>query len=353
ETHLPKTEQPTEENGYNYFGSTAPSEWYNEEGRLVRASTVPTDFIKEKLGDRNYYGIFTVGANNYDVTFRFLADGECKLTVTIPSGVIPTLPELLKSGYTLTSWTLGEETNYDPGSPLVVGNETENVDIYAVYTPNTYKITFDFGYNKTEAEQTFGEALSLPEVIERAGYTFVGWFTLANGEGEQLTDGANFMTDENVTYYAFYTPIEITPPSEFPVVPVIVISAVVLLIVGGAVWFFILRRRKENEPIPVTPADAPVPSAISTVTAKIVKTRYTDEEIEKIVAATAETHLLTNRELEVFCELLKGKKQSEIGYYLGISISTVKDNAGRIYGKLGVANKDELFIKVDSKLRKS
>jgi len=125
------------------------------------------------------------------------------------------------------------------------------------------------------------------------------------------------------------------------------------LIVGGAVWFFILRRRKENEPIPVTPTDAPVPSAISTVTAKIVKTRYTDEEIEKIVAATAETHLLTNRELEVFCELLKGKKQSEIGYYLGISISTVKDNAGRIYGKLGVANKDELFIKVDSKLRKS
>ena len=351
ETHLPKTEQPTEENGYNYFGSTAPSEWYNEEGRLVRASTVPTDFIKEKLGDRNYYGIFTVGANNYDVTFRFLADGECKLTVTIPSGVIPTLPELLKSGYTLTSWTLGEETNYDPGSPLVVGNETENVDIYAVYTPNTYKITFDFGYNKTEAEQTFGEALSLPEVIERAGYTFVGWFTLANGEGEQLTDGASFMTDENVTYYAFYEPIAVTLPSEFPTAFVIVISAVLLLMSGGAVWFFIYNKKKKAE----AEAQAAQMAANSEAAAeqKIVKTRYTDEEIEKIVAATAETHLLTNRELEVFCELLKGKKQSEIGYYLGISISTVKDNAGRIYGKLGVANKDELFIKIDSKLRKS
>ena len=93
--------------------------------------------------------------------------------------------------------------------------------------------------------------------------------------------------------------------------------------------------------------------ALRSAEQKIVKTRYTDEEIEKIVAATAETHLLTHRELEVFCELLKGKKQSEIGYYLGISISTVKDNAGRIYGKLGVANKDELFIKIDSKLRMS
>ena len=225
------------------------------------------------------------------------------------------------------------------------------MDIYAVYTPNTYKITFDFGYNKTEAEQTIGEALSLPEVIERAGYTFVGWFTLANGEGEQLTDGASFMTDENVTYYAFYEPIAVTLPSEFPTAFVIVISAVLLLMSGGAVWFFIYNKKKKAE----AEAQAAQMAANSQAAAeqKIVKTRYTDEEIEKIVAATAETHLLTNRELEVFCELLKGKKQSEIGYYLGISISTVKDNAGRIYGKLGVANKDELFIKIDSKLRKS
>ena len=353
ETHLPKTEQPTEENGYNYFGSTAPSEWYNDEGHLVHAPTVSTDFIKEKLGDKNYYGTFTVGANNHDVTFRFFADGEWKHTVTVPSGVIPTLPDLLKTGYTLTSWTLGEEMNYDQGSPLVVGNETENVDIYAVYTPNIYKVTFDFGYNQTEATQTFGEALSLPEVIERTGYTFVGWFTLADGKGEKLTDGANFMTAENVTYYAFYEPIVVTPPSEFPTVPVIIVSVVILLIAGGAVCFIILRRKKAQQAAKeATEATAADVTPVAPAEPRIVKTRYTDEEIDRIIEGTKEAQMLTDRELDVFRELLKGKKQSEISYYLGITVNTVKDYAGRVYAKFGVANKNALFEIIDSKLSK-
>jgi len=267
--------------------------------------------------------------------------------------VIPTLPDLLKTGYTLTSWTLGEEMNYDQGSPLVVGNETENVDIYAVYTPNIYKVTFDFGYNQTEATQTFGEALSLPEVIERTGYTFVGWFTLADGKGEKLTDGANFMTAENVTYYAFYKPIVVTPPSEFPTVPVIIVSVVILLIAGGAVCFIILRRKKAQQAAKeATEATAADVTPVAPAEPRIVKTRYTDEEIDRIIEGTKEAQMLTDRELEVFRELLKGKKQSEIGYYLGITVNTVKDYAGRVYAKFGVANKNALFEIIDSKLSK-
>ena len=85
----------------------------------------------------------------------------------------------------------------------------------------------------------------------------------------------------------------------------------------------------------------------------IVKTRYTDDEIERILREVDEVQLLTERERDVFCELLKGRKQSEIGYYLGISVPYVKDNAGRIYGKFGVANKNELFEKIASKMQKS
>ena len=160
------------------------------------------------------------------------------------------------------------------------------------------------------------------------------------------------MTAENVTYYAFYEPIVVTPPSEFPTVPVIIVSVFILLIAGGAVWFFILRRRKENEPIPVTPTDAPVPSAVSTVTAKIVKTRYTDEEIDRVIQDTKEVQKLTDRELDVFRELLKGKKQSEISYYLGITVNTVKEYTRKVYSRLGVSNKEELFELIDSKLRR-
>ena len=339
ETHNPKSEMPTEENGYNFFGSEAPEEWY-EEGQILHGPVISTDNVKEKLGDRNYYGTFTVGANNQDVTFRFFADGECRHTVTLPSGVAPDLPELQKSGYTLTSWKLAENFDYGENRPFIIGNKTESVDIYAVYTPNTYTVTFDFGYNTTEALQVYGEALALPEAIDRSGYKFIGWFTASDGEGEQLTDGALFTTAENVTYFAYYH-------KSFPVLPIVLVTVFALF---AAIGLVIYRRRRSALVPPAVPIEQPTEN--TEAVPRIVKTRYTDEEIEKIVAATDETNLLTNRELEVFRELLKGRKQSEIGYYLGISISTVKDNSGRIYSKFGVANKSELFEMIDSKLRK-
>ena len=350
ETHLPKTEEPTEENGYNYFGSTVPSEWYNGEGHLVHAPTVSTDFIKEKLGNRNYYGTFTVGANHHDVTFKFFAEDECKHTATLPSGVIPTLPALTKAGHTLTSWTLAEDADFQSDRYFIVGNKTESVNFYAVFTPNTYTVTFDFSYNQTETKQTFGEALALPKAIERSGYTFIGWFTSPDGKGERLEDGAAYSHAGDATYYAFYEPVAVTPPSKFSTIHLIIISAVLLLLAGVAAWFFIYNKEKKAK------AEAQVVQVASSaevvVEQKIVKTRYTDEEIDRIIVGTKEAQLLTDRELEVFRELLKGKKQSEIGYYLGITVPTVKDNAGRIYSKFGVSSKNELFEKVDSKLSK-
>ena len=300
----------------------------------------------------NRYGIFRAGNNAHsDTIYRFLVDGEVKDTVTVGYGEIPTLPEYRKDGYTFDRWQFADGRDYINDTLLFVGGGSDYVDLYAFWIPNTYEVTFISGEMQQKVNCDFGLPISFPEALEKDGYTFVGWFTLPDGKGERLTDDALYSHVGDTTYYAFYTPIEITPPSEFPVVPVIVISAILLLMSGSAVWFFIYNKKKKAE----AEAQAAQMAANSEAAAeqKIVKTRYTDEEIEKIVAATAETHLLTNRELEVFCELLKGKKQSEIGYYLGISISTVKDNAGRIYGKLGVANKDELFIKIDSKLRKS
>jgi len=280
------------------------------------------------------------------VTFKFFSDGECRHTVTIPSGEIPEIPEIIKTGYTLTGWTLGKETPYDASRALIIGNETESVDLHAVYVPNTYTVTFDFGYDRTEKAQTFGEALDLPEASERSGYTFVGWFTMEDGKGEQLTNGASFMSAENVTYYAYYR------ETGSVLSTVLICLGAVILVVGGTAWFFIGRKKKkavtESE---ATQAAAETAQSVPTEQ-RIVKTRYTDEEIDRIVNSTNEAQLLTERELEVFRELLKGKKQSEIGYYLGITVPTVKDNAGRIYSKFGVSNKNALFELIDSKISK-
>jgi len=120
------------------------------------------------------------------------------------------------------------------------------------------------------------------------------------------------------------------------------------LCAGGVVVVFLgvialsLRKKKtvatSSESPPQEQESAPI----------IVLTRYTQEQIHAVTEALPQTQRLTPRELEVFQELLMGKKQSEIAYDLGISVPTVKDNARRIYDKLEVQNKNELFIKAQS-----
>ncbi len=343
---------PSEANQYCYFTeSKHTGDPYEHLGGSVQ---IDISVLEGVWGYRfdNRHGIFYAGNNAHsDTTYRFFVDGEVKDTVTVSYGEIPDLPEYQKDGYTFDRWQFDDGCDYNHDTSLFVGGGSEFMDLFAHWIPNTYEVTFVSGEMQKKVNCDFGLPISFPEAFEKDGYTFSGWFTLPDGKGERLADDAAYAYVGDTTYYAFYEPIAVTLPSEFPTAFVIVISAVLLLMAGGAVWFFIYNKKKKAEAEAQAAQMAANSEAVSEQ--KIVKTRYTDEEIEKIVAATAETHLLTNRELEVFCELLKGKKQSEIGYYLGISISTVKDNAGRIYGKLGVANKDELFIKIDSKLRKS
>ena len=192
----------------------------------------------------NRYGIFRAGNNAHsDTIYRFLVDGEVKDTVTVGYGEIPTLPEYRKDGYTFDRWQFADGRDYITDTLLFVGGGSDYVDLYAFWIPNTYEVTFVSGEMQRKVSCDFGLPISFPEALEKDGYTFVGWFTLPDGKGERLTDDALYSHVGDTTYYAFYTPIEITPPSEFPVVPVIVISAVALLIVGGAVWFFILRKK--------------------------------------------------------------------------------------------------------------
>ncbi len=306
-----KSEQPTEENGYNYFGSTAPVEWYNEEGHLVHAPTVSTEIIKEKLGVRNYYGTFTVGANNHDVTYKFFADSECKESVALPSGVAPTMPTFEKTGYSLTTWTLAD-FDYQADRPFIVGNETGSVDIHAVFVPNTYKVTFDFGEAKTEIDQTYDRTLSLPETLDRYGYTFKGWFTSEDGSGKAIEDGAIFKNAGDITYYAFYE-------KSFPTATVLIVAFGVLLTGGLAALAVIVFRRKHHY--------VPVPIAVPEGQAK----------------QAPDTSMLSPREKEVLELLLEGKQRNEIATMLYISENTVKKQITSIYSKLGVATRNELF----------
>lgn len=77
----------------------------------------------------------------------------------------------------------------------------------------------------------------------------------------------------------------------------------------------------------------------------VVKAWFTKSEIETILTSFPKAQTMTGREVEVFTEMLEGKRQKEIAYDLGIEITTVKDFYRKIYDKLESANKDDLLKK--------
>ncbi len=309
---IPRSESPDEENGFNFFGSSAPAEWYVGE-HLLHAPTISTGVIKEKLGERNYHGTFTVGANNHDVTYKFFADGVCKETIVRPSGVAPTIPVFEKTGYTLTTWKL-DDLDYRSDRPFIVGNATASVDIHAVFVPNTYTVTFDFGNaQSTSVQQVYGAALAFPEAPERYNYTFKGWFTAKDGAGERLTADEPFANAGDITYYAFYE-------KNFPIL-ILTVVIVGALLAGGLIVLAIITYKRRHH---FAPAVVTGEGAAGSKNAP-------------------DTSMLSPREKEVLALLLEGKQRNEIAVILYVSENTVKKQITSIYAKLGVTTRSELF----------
>ena len=141
-------------------------------------------------------------------------------------------------------------------------------------------------------------------------------------------------------------------PPRFPLLPIVLLSVAVSVLGVVCVLLLFRRNRKEREPIPAVSDAVPAEGTATVPPPIIVRMRYTDEEIDRILRDTEEVNLLTDRELDVLRELLKGRKQSEIAYYLGITVNTVKEYTRKVYGKLGVGSKNELFERIDGRHRK-
>ncbi len=121
-----------------------------------------------------------------------------------------------------------------------------------------------------------------------------------------------------------------------------------LALVLAAVAFVLCRQRKTA---PAGKHAAVTEAATASEKRVVIMTRYDDVQIDRFIALVPQTGTLTARELEVLREALRGKKQSEVAYYLGIGVTTVKDFYRKIYTKLNVDNKEGLFILVDQVLK--
>ncbi|MGG2053615.1 InlB B-repeat-containing protein [Lysinibacillus pakistanensis] len=121
---------------------------------------------------------------------------------------------LERAGYTFKGWNTqadGKGTPYTENVTFSMGKE--NVTLYAEWTKNpTYTVTYDANgatggqvpqdHNEYE-ENEMVTVQSNSGKLTRAGYTFKGWNTQADGKGTPYTENVTFsMGKENVTLYA-------------------------------------------------------------------------------------------------------------------------------------------------------
>lgn len=178
------------------------------------------DYPNLSVGDIPYQSIFDVTNSLTNLSSsgsETVQYGNVYAAVLIPADGynLPDSITVKVDGSTVTGYV------YDPSTGQIVINAsavTGDIEITASGTPRTYTITFDMqggsgGTPSIDATYTLGLASITPPT--RAGYTFGGYYTEANGAGEQYYsyDGNSEKTYDrtsDLTLYAKWTPMEYT-----------------------------------------------------------------------------------------------------------------------------------------------
>jgi uncharacterized repeat protein (TIGR02543 family) len=124
-------------------------------------------------------------------------------TDNLPTALTPNA--FTRAGYSFSGWNSlanGSGTGYSDGSTYPF---TASVTLYAQWTPDpSYTVTFNSnGGAGTMAAETDNLPTALtPNVFTRAGYSFSGWNSLANGSGTGYSDGSTYPFTSSATLYA-------------------------------------------------------------------------------------------------------------------------------------------------------
>ncbi len=122
-----------------------------------------------------------------------------------------------RTGYTFSKWNTksdGTGTSYTAGSSCSSSSTNKgHRTLYAIWTANTYTVTFDRQSGTGgdgSATATYDSNLPTITPPTRTGYTFQGYYTSANGQGSKYynADGTGNYTwrrTSGITLYAYWT----------------------------------------------------------------------------------------------------------------------------------------------------
>ncbi len=193
-----------------------------------RESTVSTTITlpqTDSLSNKIYEAIWSdVAAPEYTVTYNY--DGGDVATANktkFTKFESFTLNEPVKEGYTFTGWT-GTDVTTETKPYTVPTGVRHNLEFTAHYRKNAYSVAFDINTDDTNVSGSMSLVAGLEydtnynltaNAFARTGYTFGGWNTQADGQGNDYTNQGEFnnLTVEDggtATLYAKWNPTQYT-----------------------------------------------------------------------------------------------------------------------------------------------
>ena len=147
ESGLITLKDPTKE-GYTFAG------WFNGEQLIttIDSNTLENISLTAKWTVNSYKLTFDVDGNLTEKTFKY---GESVTAIENPT----------KVGHTFTGWS----------KEIPVKMPANDLYVSATWTVNSYKITFDVDGNLTEKTFKYGETVVAIENPTKVGHTFAGW----------------------------------------------------------------------------------------------------------------------------------------------------------------------------------
>lgn len=201
--HFTSVDFPDYATGYTGHESTG---WYTlpEGGERI---TVYTEFTEDTT-------IYAQWRLPFVITFDLNYEGAPAATkLTADRGKLAALPKTpTREGYAFVNWyTVAAETG---GSIVRVSKiYSEDTTVYARWRKTTFEVTFDLNYEGSaepaKSNAANGKLTALPENPVREGYTFDGWFTLAEG-GTAITLTQTYTADTTVYAHWTKTTIDVT-----------------------------------------------------------------------------------------------------------------------------------------------
>lgn len=204
--------------GYTFKGwYTSPSggtQVYDAEGHCTNEGTYWSDQRWVYRGNVTLYAQWT--PYTYSVSYNANGGSGTPGTQTKTHDKDLTLSNTrpTRTGYTFASWNTrsdGSGTTYYPGGTFKANGSTT---LYAIWSANTYYVTFDANGGTGEPGMQFkthGSSIKLTDAVPtRTGYTFARWNTKSDGTGVNYYPKSEYTENADVTLYAIWSIIVYT-----------------------------------------------------------------------------------------------------------------------------------------------